>query len=350
MKFVLCLFLFCVTALADELTGKVDEYVAAQMKEQKIPGLSLAVVKDGNPVLVKGYGLANVEHQVAVKPETIFQSGSVGKQFTAMAVMMLVEEGKVGLDDSITKYFEGAPESWKKITVRNLLSHTSGIPDYEAKNFVDLHKEYSEADLLKLAEGLPLDFAPGEKWKYSNTGYVLLGILIHKASGQFYGDLLHDRVFAHLGMTTARIISDRDIVPNRASGYEMVKGELKNQDWVSASLNTTADGALYLTVLDMIKWDAALRERKLLEPASYDQMWTEMKLNDGKGAGYGFGWFVSKKDGKLFVDHTGSWQGFKAYIGRWEADGVSVIVFANAAQADPKKIGKEVAKMYGAGE
>ncbi len=338
--------LLCTCAVAADVPTQVDQLVAAEMKAQQIPGISLAVVKDGNPVLVKGYGLANVEHNVAVKPETVFQSGSVGKQFTAMAVMMLVEEGKISLDDPITKYFPDGPESWKKITVRNLLSHTSGIPDY-TDEMVDFQRNYSEADLVEYAKKLPLEFEPGEKWKYSNTGYVLLGVILHKASGQFYGDLLHDRVFVPLGMNTARIISERDIVLNRAAGYVRKNGELKNQDWVSPSLNTTADGSLYLTSLDMIKWDAALRERKLLNSSSYDQMWTGMKLNDGKDSGYGFGWFVAKKDGKLFLEHTGSWQGFESYIGRWEGDGLTVIVFCNLAHAKPKKIAKGVAKMYG---
>ena len=350
MKFLRSLLVAVVLsacAVAANVSTQVDQFVDAEMKAQQIPGVSLAVVKDGNPVLVKGYGLANVEHNVAVKPETIFQTGSVGKQFTAMAVMMLVEEGKISLDDPIETYLKDCPETWKQITVRHLLSHTSGIPDYETQHLVDLHKEYSEDDLEKFAKTLPLDFAPGDKWKYSNTGYVLLGIIIHKASGQFYGDFLHNRIFVPLGMNTARIISDRDIVPNRAAGYELVNGQWKNQDWVSASLNTTADGAIYLTSLDMIKWDAALRERKLLKSTSYDQMWTSFTLNDGKPAGYGFGWFVSKKDGKTLLDHTGSWQGFKAYIGRWVDDGVTVIVFANLDKADPKKIGQGVAKVYG---
>ena len=161
-KFVIPFILLCVSTVAAQNPNQVDAYVAAEMKAQQIPGVSLAVVKDGKPVLVKGYGLANVEHQVAVTAETVFQSGSVGKQFTAMAVMMLVEEGKIGLDDPITKYFPDGPESWKKIKVRNLLSHTSGIPDYETGHLVDLHKEYSEADLLKFAETLPLDFARRE--------------------------------------------------------------------------------------------------------------------------------------------------------------------------------------------
>src|SRR4051812_46666048 len=210
-KVVLCWLLFCICAIASETPNKVNKYVAAEMKAQQIPGVSLAMVKDGKPVLVKGYGLANVEHQVPVKPQTIFQSGSVGKQFTAMGIMILVDEGKIGLGDPISKYFEGAPESWKKITVRNLLSHTSGIPDYEHDaTKVDLHREYTEADLVKFAKELPLDFVPGEQWKYSNTGFVLLGIMIHNVSGQTYGEFLHDRVFSPLGMTTARVISDRD--------------------------------------------------------------------------------------------------------------------------------------------
>src|SRR2546425_1429373 len=240
----------------DAITSKVDDYIKAEMQRQRIPGLSLAVIKDGRIILAKGYGLANVEHQVPVKPETVFQSGSTGKQFTATAVMMLVEERKLSLDDKITKYFHDAPQSWQNITVRHLLTHTAGTTDYP-RDF-DFRRDYTEDELLKRAQAIPLAFQPGEKWSYSNLGYVLLGILIHKVSGQFYGDFLQERVFRPLGMTTARIISEADIIPNRAAGYRLVKGELKNQDWVSPSLNTTADGALYLTVYDMAKWDEAL--------------------------------------------------------------------------------------------
>src|SRR2546422_6980438 len=162
----------------DAPATKVDDYIKAEMQRQHIPGLSLAVVKDGQIILAKGYGFANVEHQVPVKPETIFQSGSMGKQFTATAVMMLVEAGKVSLADSITKFFTDAPESWKNITVRHLLTHTAGTTDYP-RDF-DFRRDYSEDELLKRAEAIPLAFQPGEKWSYSNLGYVLLGILIHK--------------------------------------------------------------------------------------------------------------------------------------------------------------------------
>ena len=247
----------------DAFATKVDDYIRTEMKAQQIPGVALAVIKDGEVVLARGYGLANVEHQVPVKPETIFQSGSTGKQFTATAVMMLVEEGKLSLDDKITKYFPDGPEAWHNITVRHLLTHTSGMTDYP-QDF-DLRRDYTEDELFQRIKTIPLAFQPGEKWSYSNLAYVMLGVLIHKVSGKFYGDFLQERVFKPLEMSTARIISEADIVPNRAAGYRLVNGQLKNQNWVSPSLNTTADGALYLTVYDMAKWDAALYTEKLLK-------------------------------------------------------------------------------------
>ncbi len=331
-------------AAQDRNAARVDDYVKAEMQRQRIPGLSLAVIRDGRIILAKGYGFANVEHQVPAKPETIFQSGSMGKQFTATAVMMLVEEGKLSLDDKITKYFTDAPASWQNITVRHLLTHTAGTTDYP-RDF-DFRLDYTEDELLKRAEAIPLAFQPGEKWSYSNLGYVMLGILIHKASGKFYGDFLQERVFQPLGMTTARIISEADIVPNRAAGYRLVKGELKNQDWVSPTLNTTADGALYLTVYDMAKWDAALYTERLLKRSSLQQMWTPVKLNSGKTQDYGFGWGFGEVNGHHIIEHGGAWQGFKSHIARYVDDKLTVVVFANLAQANPGRIAHGVAAIY----
>ncbi|HEX5702318.1 MAG TPA: serine hydrolase [Pyrinomonadaceae bacterium] len=333
-----------VVCAQDATSAQIDELVKTEMKLQRIPGLSLAVVKDGQIVLAKGYGLANVEHQVPAKAETIFQSGSMGKQFTAMAVMMLVEAGKVSLSDPITKYFPDSPATWKNITVRHLLTHTAGTTDYP-RDF-DFRRDYTEDELLKRAQQVPLAFQPGEKWAYSNLGYVLLGILIHKASGQFYGDYLQERVFRPLGMTTARIISEADIVPNRAAGYQLLQGQLKNQNWVSPTLNTTADGALYLTVFDVAKWDAALYTEKLVKKESLVAMWTPVKLNNGKSEKYGFGWAVSDVRGHRLIDHGGTWQGFKSYIARYVDDKLTVIVFANLRQANPSRIAQKVAGIY----
>lgn len=343
---VLMLLLAIPCVAQDLVRSKVDEYVKAEMQKQQIPGLSLAVMKDGRIILVKGYGLANVEHQVPVEPETVFQSGSVGKQFTATAVMMLVEEGKVSLDNSIARYFPDAPESWQKITVRHLLTHTGGMTDYP-RDF-DYRRDCTEDELFKTIKAIPLAFQPGDKWSYSNLGYVTLGILIHKVSGTFYGDFLQERIFKPTRMTTARIISEEDIIPKRAAGYRLVNGELKNQEWVSPLVNTTADGALYLTVYDMAKWDAALYTEKLLKKSSLEQMWTAVKLNNGKTENYGFGWSLDEVRGHRIIQHGGAWQGFKAHIARYVNDKLTVVLFVNQIQSNPGKIAQGIAAIYNA--
>lgn len=335
-----------VQAQSPATTSAVTEYVKAEMQRQHIPGLSLLVVKGGKVVRAKGFGLANMELQVPVKPETIFQSGSVGKQFTATAVMMLVEEGKIGLDDPLTKYFADAPPAWRNVTVRELLSHTAGFGDYP-KDF-DMRKDWTEAEELKLIESLPLAYPPGTKWDYSNLGYVTLGILIHRVTGEFYGDFLQQRIFQPLGMSTTLIISEADIVPNRAAGYRVVKGELKNQEWVAPMVNTTADGSLYFNILDLAKWDAALYTEKLLKRSSLDLMWTPVKLKNGQTnkGNYGFGWFIEQRAGHRCIHHDGAWQGFETAIDRYVDDQLTVVVLSNLEGAEPGKITQHVAEMY----
>ena len=192
------------------------------MQELKIPDVSVDIIREGTVVHARGYGYANVEHQVLVKLETLFQSGSVGKQFTAMAVMILIDQGKLHLDDSIRVYFTDSPIEWSTITVRHLLTHASGMSDYpESINF---RADYSEEQIYEEIKKISLLFQPGDQWKYSNLGYVMLGILIHRMSGQFYDDFLRGNVFGPLNMTTARVIGDADIIPNRASGYVLTDG------------------------------------------------------------------------------------------------------------------------------
>ena len=322
-------------------TEKVDDFVRSEMDRQKIPGVSLAVVRNGKPIIVKGYGLANVEHQVPVKPETVFQSGSVGKQFTATAIMLLVEDGKIKLDEKIGTYLGEVPENWANITVRHLLTHTGGMTDYP-RDF-DFRRDYTEEEILRRAKEIPVAFKPGEKWQYSNLGYVTLGILIGKVTGKFYGDFLQERIFKPLGMTTARVLNEADIIPNRAMGYRLVQGQLKHQEWVSPTINTTADGSLYMTALDMIKWDEALGNGKLLKPAGLAEMWTPVSLNVGKKHGYGFGWALRDVNGKRVIEHGGAWQGFKSHIARFGENELTVIVFANLAQANTARIANGVA-------
>jgi CubicO group peptidase (beta-lactamase class C family) len=334
------------SAASAAVSSAVSDYVRSEMQHQHIPGVALLVSRNGKIVQAEGFGLANVELQVPVKPETVFQSGSVGKQFTATAVMMLVEEGKVGLDDPLIKYFPDAPAPWKEVTVRELLSHTAGFGDYPAK--FNFRKDWTEAELLKLVESIPLAYPPGTKWEYSNLGFLTLGILIHRVTGEFYGDFLQQRIFHPLDMQTTRIISEADIIPNRAAGYRLVKGELKNQEWVAPKVNTTADGSLYFSILDLAKWDAALYTEKLLKRSSLNQMWTPAKLKNGQPnkAGYGFGWEIEERHGHHVVGHNGAWQGFKSAIARYMNDQLTVVVLANLAEAKPGAIAEHVADMY----
>src|SRR5215831_3721988 len=322
----------------------VREFVTAYITKYKIPGVALMVRWHGQVVRVEGYGMANLELRVPVKAVTVFQSGSITKQFTAMAVMTLVEEGKLALDDSVSKYLD-TPASWKGITVRRLLTHTSGLGDYPPD--FPMQKDATEDELLKMVMAQKLLFAPGEKWAYSNLGYVTLGILIHKVSGQFYGDLLAERVFRPLGMTRARIISEADIIPDRAAGYRMTDGEIKNQEWIAPSLSTTADGGLCFTVLDLAKWDEALEAGKIVSKASYDAMWPPVKMNDGSTAPYGFGWGIQQAaNGHRLIEHGGELQGFTAFIARYPDDRLTVAVLCNMEGATPSYIAHRVAGMY----
>jgi len=334
--------------------AQIDRYVAREMARQHIPGVAVGIYKDGKIAVVKGYGFSNVELSVPVKPATIFQSGSVGKQFTSAAIMMLVEEGKIGLDDSLPKYFPDAPATWRGITVRELLSHTSGLSEYASDSLtkpggpLDIRLDFSEAQFVKFIETLPIEFAPGEGWEYRNTNYLLLGAIIRKVTGSFYGDVLHERIFKPLGMTSTRIISEADIIPNRAAGYQLVDGKLENQDWVSPSFNTTADGALYFNVLDLAKWDAALYGTQLLKKSSLDTIWTVTRLKNGQPNAhhYGFAWDVESINGHRVMQHSGSWQGFESYIARFVDDRVTVVVLMNLGGADPAIVAHGIAGIY----
>ena len=323
---------------------QIDQIVEEQMLAHKIPGMSLAVLREGKIVLLRSYGQANVEHQVLVKPETVFQSGSIGKQFTAAAVMILVQENRLSLDDHLSKYFPDAPASWKDITVWNLLTHTSGLGDYPTD--IDLRRDYTEAQYFTSFKTPLLDFSPGSSWNYSNVGYVTLGMLIRKVTGKFYGDFLNEKIFEPLGMTTARVISEADIVPNRAAGYRLLRGELKNQEWVSPSTNSTADGSLYLSILDLAKWDAALYTDRPLTRASREKLWTAARLSDGTTKDYGFAWHLTNLHGRRAVFHGGAWQGFKSFILRFLGSKLTIIFLANSWETREFKLIRGLAASY----
>lgn len=322
--------------------ARVDSLVAAEMQQQHIPGVAVAIVRQGQVTLARGYGQANVELMVPVTEQTIFQSGSLGKMFTATAVMLQVEDGKLSLSDPITNFFPDAPDTWRAITVRHLLTHTSGIPDYTTDAF-DYRKDYTEDDLAKLAFAQTLEFPAGSRWNYSNTGYALLGFIVRRVSGKFYGDVLVERVFKPIGMSTARVISESDIIPHRAAGYRLAGGVLRNQNWVAPVTNTTADGSLYFSLRDMLAWEAAVKRRAVLKPESWDMILTPVQLNSGKTYPYGFGWFVDVRGGQPYQSHGGAWQGFKTQFSRFIGDDLSIIVLANLSQADPGRIADGIA-------
>ena len=329
------LLILAMAPLAARQDDAIDAIVRDAMTAQRVPGMAVAVIRGREVIKSQGYGLANVEHNAAVTPQTIFQSGSLGKQFTATAIMLQVQDGKLSLTDPLAKFFPG-PDSWRTITVRHLLSHTSGIPDYNDGQ-LDYRKDYSEEELVRFAATLPLDFTPGAEWKYSNTGYILLGAIVRKVSGSFYGDVLRERVFTPLGMGTARVISEADIVANRAAGYRLERGELRNQEWVSPAMNTTADGSLYLSLQDLIAWDRGLRSGAILTADSWRQIFTPVTLNSGRTHPYGFGFEVDRIAGQDIQRHGGAWQGFKSYIARYRGDDITIIALANLAQAVPKR-------------
>jgi CubicO group peptidase (beta-lactamase class C family) len=340
MRLATLLLLVSSAAAADP----THDFLAGYLARHHIPGLALLVRRDGKVVREEGYGLANVEHAVPVTPETVFQSGSMGKQFTSMLVMMLIEEHQLELDDLVSKYLP-VPPSWSAIRIRHLLSHTAGLGDYPES--MSLHRDYTEDELLQIITAQPLLFAPGAKWSYSNLGYVTLGILVHKRTGRFYGDLLRERIFAPLGMTATRIISEAEIIPHRAAGYQLRDGALLNQEWVAPSLNTTADGSLYLTVRDLARWSEALDARKLVGAASYEQLFSPVKLADGSRAQYGFGWAIATTPtGHRLIEHGGAWQGFTSYIARFVDDRLTVVVLCNLAGADVGFLAHRVAGFY----
>lgn len=342
---LLCLTASLATAEPqDPLVARIDAFARAELERQHVPGVGIGVVKNGKVIVAKGYGFANLEHQVPAGPDTLFQSGSIGKMFTATAVMLQVEAGKLALTDPILKFFPGAPTTWKSITVRHLLNHTSGLPDLEGT--LDYRKDYTDEELAKFAFALQPEFAPGSRWSYSNTGYVLLGIIVNRVAGTFYGNVLTEKVFKPAGMKTARIINEEDIIPHRAAGYRMVDGVLKNQEWVSPSLNNTGDGSLYVSVQDMIAWDAAVQAKAILKPESWKEVLTPAPLNSGATFPYGFGWQLDERNGKPLHQHAGSWQGFTTFFVRAPADGLSIIVLTNSAAANPTRFAEGIAPLF----
>jgi D-alanyl-D-alanine carboxypeptidase len=325
----------------------VDDFLKAEMSKRHIPGLSVVVVRDGKAIKTKGYGLANVETGTRATPDTVYELASVTKPFTAVAVMMLVEEGKVGLEESVLTYLPDLPEAWKPVTVRHLLNHTSGIRSYTSMPafLANLRKDYTQAELIRLVGEFPLGFQPGERFVYNNTGYFLLGMLIEKVSGKSYEGFLKERIFQPLGMNATRLNSRRDVIPNRAAGYDWSQSRLRNAEYVSPT-QPFAAGALVSSVRDMAKWDAALNGEKLLKRSTLEQMWQPTLLANGKTHNYGLGWAVYDYQGQRVIGHGGGIPGFSTYVARFPQHKLTVTLLSNLSGVDSAYLAHGVAARY----
>ncbi|MFM9934615.1 MAG: serine hydrolase domain-containing protein [Novosphingobium sp.] len=317
------------TARADAL----DDAVNAELKRQAIPGLAIGIEQDGKITRLSGYGSANLEWTVPVTPDTLFQTGSTGKQFASLAVLMLQQEGKLSIDDPISKYFPDVPTNWADIRLRHLLSHTSGLDDDYAG--VDLQKTLPWDQVRQLIYKMPKTRPAGAKWAYCNAAYMMLGMVIEQLTGAPYHQYFTSHIFKPLGMSATRDISEADIIPGRASGYEREGSKLgapiKHQAWVSTTFNHTADGSTYISARDFTTYLAAM---DATNPA-FAPLWAQAKApvirtDRDKSSFYGFGWFTATVDGTLIEYHGGSWQGFRAMIVHYPKQKTGIAVLVNS--------------------
>jgi len=325
----------------------IDAYVAHQMALQHVPGLSLAVIDHGRTVKLKSYGKANLETGTPMTPDSVIQIGSLTKSFTAAAIMLLVQDHKVGLDDPISRYLPGAPAAWRDISVRQLLNHSSGLAmDGVATTSKTVLADFSEAEFFASATAMPLQAPPGTAFAYSNLGYDLLSIIVSRVSGQPYGDFLQTRIFGPAGMSATRIIDRTAIVPNQAQGYLWTRGELRLCLPYSPT-RFRGSASLQSTLRDLMRWDAVLSGDTLLAADGRKQMWTSGIRKDGKTTGYGFGWEVSQVNSHPLITHNGAMNGFLSSLQIYPDDHVTVIVTLNQNDlAESRRIAGGIARLY----
>jgi D-alanyl-D-alanine carboxypeptidase len=307
----------------------IDDYIKVEMERRQIPGLAVAVVKGGRLVKLGGYGFANLEHEVRVTPDTVFELASITKQFTATAIMALLEDGKLTLDDPVSAHVARAPEAWKSITVRHLLTHTAGFPGL-ADGFATLWRggvrnNYTTAQMFDSAAKDALVAAPGERFLYSDVGYFLLGMIIESASKQRYRDFLDARFFRPLGMTSTSVLDQSRILKHRAAGYTLRDGELVNIRR-TAQTELPSHYGVFSTVKDLVTWDAALAGGQVIKPATLAQMWVAARLNDGSSVPYGFAWVVDERRGHRWISHAGI---TGTELSRFPDDDLTVVVLTN---------------------
>jgi D-alanyl-D-alanine carboxypeptidase len=310
------------------------------------PGASVIVVKDGKVLYRGSHGLANVELGVRLQPQSVLRIGSITKQFTAAAILLLAEEKKLSLADPLTKFLPDYPTQDHVVTIQHLLGHTSGIPNYtELPEWSSTIRNDVSADhLIDLFKNKPLDFAPGEQWRYSNSGYVLLGAVIEKVSGQTYAEFVRTRVFEPLGMNHSRYDDSIRLLPGRANGYSRRGEHWVNADYLSMTHPYSA-GALVSGVDDLALWNSAMDANKLLSRSSWERAVTTFTLNDAMPTRYGAGWIIGRIGSIPTVEHGGGINGFNAYVLRVPSKRLYIAVLANAAppQTPPQQVALQLA-------
>jgi len=342
MKLILmcCALLFAqpISVSSPDSSYTIDEYMNSQVKESRFSG-AILVARSGKVLLAKGYGFANIELNVLNDPSSKFRLGSVSQQFTATAILDLQEEGRLNILDSVCKYIPECPYNWQEIKIVNLLAHTSGIsnftelPDYESTSMLPT----TVPELLARFKDKPLEFRPGEKFKYSNSGYQVLGAVIENVSGRPYAKYLAEHIFAPLEMRDTGYDSSTIILPHRVSGYRQNgdKNSFLNATYLDMSIPFSA-GGLYSTVEDLYRWDRALYNEKLISKKSLDQMYTPYR------DGYGFGWKILKEFQRRVLMSAGRINGFSASIRRYLDDDACVIVLGNLESIDAEKISHDL--------
>jgi len=343
IQFVSYLGALCLACLSTR-ADKVDDYLKTRMTEHRIPGLALNVIQNGKPVKTAAYGMANLELKVPTSVDTVFEIGSVTKQFTSASILLLAQDGKLSIDDRISKHLKNAPETWTNITIRHLLSHTSGLKSYTGLDGFALTRHLTQEQFIREIAKQPMEFQPGESWKYCNTGFNLLGFIIENVSGTNYWAFLRTRILQPLGMNATTDRRPGVIITNRASGYEQTNHMHINRDYDLTDV--FAAGALVSTVGDLAKWNAALDCDSPLTAASKELMWTPGKLNNQKPTKYGLGWFIEPLKGHRNIGHGGATSGFSASIQRFPDDHLAVIILSNTDEQIASTLAKEVATFY----
>jgi CubicO group peptidase (beta-lactamase class C family) len=329
----------CAQSPAQDPTARMQQVIRSYVDNKSFMGTVL-VVKDGKTLVNEGYGSADLEWKIPNSPAVKFRLGSLTKQFTAASILLLEERGKLKVEDPVSKYMPDAPAAWEKITIYNLLTHTSGIPSFTS--FPDYRstewKDTTPTELVARFRDKPLDFEPGSKFNYSNSGYVLLGYLLEKISGQSYGDFLQQNIFTPLGMADSGIDSNAAILPQRAQGYQPSAHGIRNAGYISMTIPFSA-GALYSTTGDLLKWEQGLFGGKVLQPASLTKMTTPFKDD------YACGLFVSTRDGHKVITHGGGIEGFNTSLNFYPDDKIVVIVLGNLNGGTPDQIASSLGKV-----